>query len=360
MSSSFKSFNVMFKKIKFFVIVLLSFNLILSENAFGAIQTSSKCKTINSIKFDSYNIYLCIKQKNKMVWQLQSQPKKISDLNPRTSWFFAKKSIKLKNNSPANFAIIKSDNFNNDSAILIKELLYFASSYFYIKPSQDIIPVFLGTEKDLAFWQRETFNLSPSEGTEHYNRIVSFYNSGGSNTNAASAGRTNANKLYMSFYFGTNVGLSDIKSNLAQTPIHEYVHIVQWSLGGIGDVWAMEGQAEFMGLALSKTKIEDYYSYRNFRISNQLNYGDQRFINTKEKIVNSLYDSSNNSFYSFGTLAWEALTAIHGQTKINQYLDLIRDGMSPQTAFIQSFGYTQKDFLISISGYLLSCRMLLG
>ncbi len=358
MSSSFKNFTLINKKILVIFISFIFLNIFSISSSY-ALKQDIRCNQHNSIKYDKKNIYLCVKNGKALSWKQQTKPKSIKELNPLTSWFFAYQNIKQNKLSKCNdnFDTFISQNISYEKKQNILEQVLIGCQFWSGVGLSTNTTVLIATEKDMQFWKTELNKISQHDGAIRYSMIENSYKSFGSLNNSASAGITSDKKSYMTFEYGSGITLSDIKTNQYQTGIHEYTHTVQWALGGIGDIWAMEGQAEFTGLALSKSTPQEYYDYRNFRIKNQLNSANQQNINNTDKIVQSLYDQSNNSFYSFGTLSWEALVSIYGNEKIFNYMKLIKNGENANIAFAQTFNYTQQDFIKNISSYLLKCRL---
>ncbi len=359
MSSSFKSFNVITSKISILLIVVFCFNLSISDNSYASTQKLSKCSLINSIKYDNFNLQLCTKINNKLVWKSQNRPKTLKELNPYTSWYFASKFTKNKTiDKNINFDIIASSNFPEKNKQFIYNSLQKSSIFFNNFVSiDDTVTVIMGTEKDLDFWNNQLNILFNGYYKEIWLSITDSFSRFGSMSNSANAGLASNNKPYILFRYGSSISESDIKNTLLQTTGHEYAHVVQRYFGNIGDIWLSEGTAEFFGLAIETKGASQYYLHRNKKLKNDFFYGSSQQINNKNQLMNKLYGSNyDNSHISFGLIATEAIIAVYGENSLMQFLNKVKNGQQYDAAFLEIFGYNQKDFISEISSYILSTK----
>lgn len=270
----------------------------------------------------------------------------------------------------AEYNIVISPNFKSDVRDVIIEGLDASSSFWsdFWKPTEPML-LLLGTERDDEFWKTELARTYDSRWhtsrDEPYQNLRNSFAQFGANNNSAGASWF-TDKPNMTFPYGTALTAESIRQSNWQTAPHEYTHIVQGVLGysfklnGMGPRWMGEGQAEHVGLFLTKERPEDYRAYRDIRFANQWRSPEQNNLRSSKAIFNAIRDGSSNeiynAYYSFGAAAMEALVAIHGHEGILKYFNAIRSGKNWPDAFKETFGISQDNFLQDVSPYLAKLR----
>ncbi len=302
------------------------------------------------------------------------KPKSIAELDPETAWYFAWESmnnVRLANQVyKAQYNIRISENYKPEVKDVILEGLDAGSTFWsnFWKPSQPIT-ILLGTEKDTEFWQRELVAFYDSRWNQskddNFNYLQETFRRTGAYNNSAGASWF-TNKPNINFPYGSALQASDIRQNNWQTSPHEYTHIVQGVLGyafnlnGMGTSWMSEGQAEHVGLFLTKSDPEQYLSYRNLRFTQQWKSAEQIGLRTPNQIHAAIRDRAKtpvyNAYYSYGAAAMEALVAIHGHAAIIEYFKRIQSGIWWPDAFQQIFGMSHEQYIKEISAYLAKLR----
>ncbi len=399
------------------LIFALSVSAALPTNAAEKPKANQACSKKNQIKAAKLGSFKCTQVGKKLIWKLQrsiysqasgpspqptpssnpsaspmpsptpvptetkkpitpptKKPKSIADLDPETAWYFAWESMNKvrQSNQPykAQYDIRISQNFKPEVRDVILEGLDAGSSFWsnFWKPNQPIT-VHLGTEKDIAFWQRELADFYDPRWNknrdDNFNYLQETFRRTGAYNNSAGASWF-TNRPNINFPYGSALQASDIRQNNWQTSPHEYTHIVQGVLGyafnlnGIGPSWMSEGQAEHVGLFLTKSDPEQYLAYRNFRFQLQWNSAEQVGLKTPNQIHAAIQDRAKtpvyNAYYSYGTAAMEALVALHGHDAIIDYFKRIQTGTWWPDAFQQTFGTSHEQYLKEVSSYLAKLR----
>lgn len=268
------------------------------------------------------------------------------------------------------YKIIQSENFDRQTLAVIMDGLKAAATFWsnFWKPANQIWLI-LGTEKDLPFWKRELDPLYDSRWhksrNDLYDNLVSSFERFGTRTNSAGASWF-ANTPNMIFPYGSALSAKDISENNWQTTPHEYTHLVQgtmsysFNLYGMGTQWMSEGQAELVGLFLTKQTAPEYLEYRNLRLKNNFQGSSVSRVITAQQIYEAIGDGSQgmiyDAHYSFGMAAMEALVALHGHDAILKYFEKIKSGVWWPNAFKETFGVSHVDFLKDVTPYLEKLR----
>jgi len=268
------------------------------------------------------------------------------------------------------YKVVQSENFDRQTPAVIMDGLKAASAFWsdFWKPENQILLI-LGTEKDLPFWKQELDQLFDSRWhksrSELYDNLLSSFQRFGSRTNSAGASWF-ANTPNMIFPYGSALSAKDISENNWQTTPHEYTHLVQgtmsysFNLYGMGTQWMSEGQAELVGLFLTKQSASDFAEYRSLRLRNNFQNPSVSRVITAQQIYDAINDGSPqlvyDAHYSFGMAAMEALVAIHGHGAILKYFEKIKSGVWWPNAFKDVFGQSHSDFLKELTPYLENLR----
>jgi len=389
-------------------LALLATNFSLASAAPKATNAKPKagalCVKRNQVIVVKSSTFTCSKVGSKLIWKVQDtkvaapnpgpiptptpsptatkssfvpptkKPTKISELDPATAWYFAWKSMdeaRDRNEKfKAQYKIVMGPTFKSEVRDVIIEGLDAGSSFWsdFWRPTEPML-VLLGTEKDLTFWRNELANTYDprwhQSRDEPYQNVLNSFNRLGASSNFASASWF-TNKPNMTFSYGTDLTAPRVRQNNWQTSPHEYTHIVQGVLGyafdrsGMGPRWMGEGQAEHVGIFLTKDSPEDYLNYRNLRFANQWRSPEQSSLRSAKRIYEAIRVGSQNEIYnahySFSAAAMEALVAIHGHEGILNYFNRIRAGALWSEAFKESFGTSHEDFLREVSPYLAKLR----
>lgn len=359
----------------------LSIALAIPAQAVTTPKSGASCRKLGQISILQNKKFTCVKSGKKLIWNsgvtIKSPsptpagfiaptvaPKSISDLDPATTWYFAWKSMeetrKRNSSRTALVKILMAPNSRPDVKDVIAAGVNAGASFWsdFWSPEKPI-RVLIGTEKDLDFWKANTEKSL-------FEAIQTSFKEFGAQANGAAAG-WNLGEPSMNFTYGSAQTGATISANNWQTAPHEYTHIAQGVVGNPfvfnsrNYLWMSEGQAEYTGLFLSTNSPESYLAYRNKRLIHQWSNSDQRSATSPENILTMLRpDSANqvaNGNYSYGTAAWEAITALYGHQAVVSYFNKVRAGATNSTAFNDVFGMTADDLLTQLAPYLAKLRL---
>lgn len=351
-------------------------------------RPGNKCSKSGLTAISKGKIYTCIKIGKKNLWDNgrtlvtpsptptptrpaifqppTTAPKKISELDASSSWYFAWKSMEDFRTQNATRQIVVQyvigPNVRADVLQVVKEGINAASTFWsdvWI-PSRPV-HILIGNERDSNFWE---VNL-PSD---RFRWLSNDYRTLGGRTTYSGSFWENGTP-YILIGFGSELSSDYVRKELWQAAPYYYTALVQDSLSGfrtsdLNLLWLSTGQAQQFARFASQGSYLQYQVERSRLLIRSWSNPKELGIRTPTEILNALNPGQVGAFMtnplsSYGLLAWEALVAIYGHNAVLNFMNRLKYGYSVDEAFNESFGVTPRNFLIQLSPYLSQVRALI-
>jgi hypothetical protein len=259
---------------------------------------------------------------------------------------------------PVALDVRKTDNFPADLAERMLAGYNRVGSFWadVAKPERPVI-VRMGTEKDLDWWRQQIGHLGPM-----YDAIVRGYETSGAYSNSANS-YNDGPQFSHQFTFGTLIPAEAQRHAITVTVPHEFTHSIQAATGGSLNAlpcWFAEGHANVYGVAIgaesSAARVEERVRTlrRELPMSGSWPTTDPAVMAGALKSAESKNGySCPRSSYSLGMMAVEALIAVHGHGRVNDFMVTSR-GQTWVPAFTAAFGLSPDAFYQAVAPYLIA------
>jgi len=379
------------RRFQLFVLFLSVSTIFASLPAVGAVKAGTTCPRVGKVAVKSGKEFRCVKAGKKLIWRTAKKPVSAATPTPATTFKESRATQRpnslmgLNPTDVMRVVMMEFKEFARESTLgvqinyqvgenISKEVVQFLKTGFdsgnrlfagrFVNGAAR--PIFIGNEKDFDFIEAGISNLGDSSWGPRVKSEIS--RAGRSFTHGS------ASNSYIVIMFHSSFTLRDISYSYSDLAIHELTHAYQfdklpannqagWKV--FGCLW-LEGHAEFVAQYRAWDREPDLEGFRRYYFNRDLKNDYKLDLSSKEKIISYFQLSEDvegsrcKGMYSVGTMALEALAAVHGLEKIHDFYLEVSRGQERNGAFRETFGLSVEDFYSQVADYVISVQKKYG